>query len=299
MPAVILFASSLYIYSTAVVFVPLWGLLLVLFYWKDIFRKKFIAQNIRAIIVSFIFLLIVLSPVVWGVLSGVAGSRFEGISIFKETVLIDKINLSRQSLIFYNPDGEVHTNSLAVEKAFHNKPTVFMQVFIVNYLRSFSSEFLLTQGDPNFRHSIHEMGHLHLVEGIFVLFGLYYLFTQITLRNRMFLISWLLLSPIPAALTFDGGFHATRLFLMVAPLSLLTGIGIAHFTKNIKSKATILGSVLLLGLLVFNLTYYFHRYYVHYPVESWRWWHIGYKESMQYLHQHENEYKKVVINKYL
>jgi len=51
-------------------------------------------------------------------------------------------------------------------------------------------------------------------------------FLKIKGKEKWLIISWLLLAPIPSALTKDGGNHATRLFLMIPPLVILSALGL-------------------------------------------------------------------------
>lgn len=278
-PAAILFALTPYIYSTAVVLMPVLGLLLVFIY-----REKML-ENIRIIFVAASLFIIVLTPYFLLTVSGKAGERFSMISIFTDQVLQDKVTLSQK----FGGD-----TSSPVERFFHNKPLIWTQVFTLNYLRSFSPEFLFTQGDPNFRQSIHEMGEMFYFELILLVFGLF-LIVKTKNRSRAVILGWLLAAPLPAALTADGGFHATRTFLMLVPLSVITSLALVEILdkKNIAFKYL---TVLIAVLFIFNCTFYLHRYFIHYPVESWQAWQYGFKESMQFVKDNEDSYQHVLIN---
>lgn len=286
----ILLVSSIYIYSTAVVFVPLLILLLVVINWNQV--KKISIKIIFPIILLGAILLL---PVLVSMITGEAKERFSGISIFQDTVLLDKINLARQGQEFYNPDGTSEKVSSKVEAVFFNRPMIFLQVFITNYFRSLSPSFLFSEGDINFRQGIHEMGHLYYFEVILLILGILTLIRG-ELKKSILILGWLVLAPIPASLTFGGGFHATRLFIMFAPLAILSGLGINWLIEKmggISGRALIV----IVGILfIFNTVFYLYRYHVHYGPESWRWWHVGFKEAMQFIDLEDEKYRLVGFN---
>lgn len=282
--------SSIYIYSTAVVFVPLLILLLGIIYWKDIKETK-----VKTLFLTILTAVALLIPVAVSMITGEAKERFSAISIFQDSVLLDKINLARKGQEFFNPNGMPETISPKVESLFYNKPMIFAQVFITNYFRSLSPSFLFSEGDINFRQGIHEMGALYYFEVILIILGMFTI-VRGEWKKSALVFGWLIMAPVPASLTFQGGFHATRLFIMLPPLVILSAIGGDWILKN---KRKLSGKVLLyfIGILfIFNTVFYFYRYHVHYGPESWRWWHVGFKEAMLYIKSQENDYKFVGFN---
>lgn len=275
----LLFGLTPYIYSTAVVFVPLLILLLVILYTNKL------KEIPKILIISAITLILTLVPYSYQTLSGKAGERFGLVSIFTDQVLKDKVSLAQKAGI---------SNS-TIERIFHNKPLIWLQVFTLNYLRAFSPEFLFLNGDPNFRHSVHEMGQLYYLDLILLIMGIYYIIKFGT-EQKGLLVGWFLIAPIPAALTADGGFHATRTFMMLVPLGILVGIGGRYILENIKKFAfkTILMIVFFLGVI--NISFYLHRYFLHYPVESWSAWQYGFKQTMQYISENQTLYDRILIN---
>ncbi len=284
----LLFGLTPYIYSTADVFVPLLILILLIINFKTIKDAK------RWLTVALLVIFLTSLPAFWYVLRGQASQRFQLVSIFQDSVLLDKIDLARKGEIYYKTDGTKVVMNGSSEKVFYNKPAIFLQVFILNYLRAFSLPFLFSQGDPNLRQSIQEMGELYFADLLFILIGIRELFVDRNTRSRLLILGWLLISPIPAALTFDGGFHATRLFLMLPPLMILSALGAKYFLNQKFLIKCIGGSIAL--LLVINFIFYLHRYYLHYPIESWRFWQIGFKESMTYIADNQNNFNVIVMN---
>lgn len=277
--AVMLFALTPYIYSTAVVFTPLLLLIMIVIFSKEIKKNK---SNFSLGLIVF---LIILAPYVFQTITGMAGDRFSLISIFGSKDLQEKVTILQQR----------EELPLGMERFFHNKFGVYMQNFSMNYLRAFSPEFLFLQGDPNFRHSIHEMGEMYFYEVILLLMGIWVILKS-NFRVKSFILGWLLIAPIPASLTYDGGFHATRDFLMLPPLMVLLGLGANFLWENLKEQKIRYLAWLLIILAVFNFTFFLHRYFIDYPYESSRAWHFGFKEVMQYADKNSSSFDKILIN---
>src|SRR3989344_348043 len=186
------FSLTFFTYSTATIFVPL--LIIVLIF---ISKQK---PNIP-------FAAIVVISIFYSVFSGHSSDRFGTLSILKNQEVTEKIINLRNDI------------PSKIEPLFHNKPESIIRLFADNYVRAFSTDFLFVRGDPVGRHSIQVMGELLPITAPFLILGLYYL----AARRHYFWLIWLALAPIPSALTIDGAFHATRLFLMVVPLSVAIG----------------------------------------------------------------------------
>jgi len=143
---------------------------------------------------------------------------------------------------------------------------------------------LFNEGDVTFRHSLHQVGNLFWVELPLVLWGI----IQIIKRRKYFwIMGFLLIAPLASSLTIDGYNHATRLFLMVFPLSFLAAYGLANIKKF---------KLFFILMLLFEFSRFQYYYWNFYRNQSWRWWHTGYKESMQYISENKDKYEKVVMD---
>lgn len=276
---VVLFSLTPYIYSTAVVFIPILTLILITIYRKSIKLKTVTT------IVALLIAVIVLIPYGKEALFGRARDRFGIVSIFANKDLSDKVLLAQQT----------EKLSLDFQKVFHNKPVIWLQTFTLNYLRVFSPEFLFLMGDPQPRHSIHEIGQQYYFELPLLLLGIGFLLKS-NLKHKKLILGWFLAAPIPAALTYDGGFHATRTFILLVPLVTLIGIGWDSIISNFKRTNFKYLTYLILIIGLFNFPFYLHRYFYHYPIESWRAWQTGFKEVMEYIKATDGDYNKVLIN---
>ena len=189
-------------------------------------------------------------------------------------------------------------NPTLSDRVIHNKFTFVGNNFVRNYLKPFSFDFLFNNGDPNLRHSIHEMGELYKVEVVALILGLILFFSSKSQDRKIkWLIAfWILAGIIPASLTRDGGNHATRLILILPPLIFLISFGWLELYKLISGKYKkiyLLGIAFLYALCIFS---YLHNYWVHNPTYSERWWHYGFKEGISYIKENQKDYDKVAVS---
>jgi len=284
----VVFGLTPYTYSTAIVFMPFLIVILLV-----LFRKQIKGLGVFGML-GLLGFFIILSPYIVQTLSGKSGERFNIISIFGNQSIQDKVILAKQS-----EDLEIS------QKIFHNVDLTYLHFFFINYLRAYSPEFLFIYGDPNQRHSVGDMGEMYFFEMLLLGFGLYGIFGGLRKKEFQLVLAWLLLAPIPAALTYDGGFHGTRNFLMIVPLMVILSLGLSDLTSELaisKSKLSRLNwipacaGMTLIVIGVFNVTFYLHRYHVDYPKISWSAWHYGFKEVFQKEKSLDSQFTRVLIN---
>lgn len=287
------FILTFYTYSTAMVFTPLF-LLGLLFIEKPRLELK---KNWLRLILP----LILVAPVIYSVFFGVAGGRFNLVSIFEDPKIIETVILQRT---------DPWVSKSIVETMFHNKYLAISSAFLNNYLTAFSPQFLFISGDLFFRHSISMVGEILFATFPLLLAGLFFIFKNLSKKENKVLLLWLLLAPIPSSLTTNGGTHATRLFLMIPPLILISAQGgiclleliSATISKHpsLRAKRGNPGLVAIIlaffGLLTFSFAIYYHRYSSHYRYESASLWGYGFKNIFTELKPLTSKYDKVYIN---
>lgn len=286
--AAIVFGLSFYAYNTANVFVPLFVIGLIYLYPGSSKRKSNVLR-------FFLLVLVMVIPLLFSVLQGHAADRYRRFSVFYDDSIVDKINRYR------SVSGENKFLGLV----FHNKPFLWTKKIVSNYLNSFSPDFLFGHGDVTFRHSLHEVGGFFWTEAILIVLGLLTIARKKELQfNDKAMIFWLLLSPAPASLTIDGSNHASRLFYMIFPLVYFASVGGLSLIEKLQSARSRLESsgykiILVLVSLAIAIEFlnYQHYYWAHYPIESWRWWHYGYKEAIASINSLASSanYRKIII----
>jgi len=154
--------------------------------------------------------------------------------------------------------------------------------FLGNYVSYFSPHFLIGGGDPNPRHSVRGFGMLHPHDVLFLVAGI----AAACLRRRpadSFVLWWLAVSPVPAALAADPG-HAVRALGALPPLYALAGAGAAALftpegplsTSRRRGRAVLVAA--LAAAAVSSGAYLYH-YFLIYPVYSGPAWQYGLKEA--------------------
>jgi hypothetical protein len=271
--AAILLSLSFYTYNTANIYVPLF--ILVIFGCRRLVNKeKIIKSAFKLLVIMFILSL----PILYQIFFGAGAARFKTVSLFNNDSLVSEIN-----------DYRKQQNFLFVSKVFYNKVVYSVRKIGSNYLNAFSSDFLFGMGDVTFRHSLHKVGNLFWVYFVFLIIGLV---TFIKIRKKnfsdYFMLGFLIISPIPSSLTIDGAYHATRLFLMIFPLCYFAALGFLTIFEYKKIMGIILSVV-----LVFEFSYFQYYYWTSYRLDSWRWWHYGYKEIMQLSSKYYKDYENV------
>lgn len=172
----------------------------------------------------------------------------------------------------------------------HNKLNHAVQVLTKQYISYFSPEYLVIHGDANKRFGYPGISPITVVEYLFLLVGLYYLFHN-RQHSRWLLTTTLLFAPMSAALTWQE-YSLTRSFFMIVPIIIITSYGIYNFLLSIKnSKIMYAAGIVILGAFLYYVTFTWDFYFFHYPqkTEAIYGWQCGYKELSEYI---ENNYEK-------
>lgn len=266
-----------WIYSTAKLFIPFLFVFLLILYRKEIvkFKRKDLA-------IAIITGLVVGIPIIYSTFFGGGAQRIGVISIFSDPNMEQVVGVGR---------------NLDNNRLIYNKYTYWGGEVLNNYLQSFSFEFLFLKGDINLRQSI-GAGGLYLVEIIALLSGLAFFFTgnEINSKAKYLMGFWILAGSIPSALTIGGGTHATRLILVLPALIIFISYGWVSLYRLVsqKYKTVFVGVISVLYLLC--MLFYFHRYYVVYPVISANWWHYGWGQAIAEIKTIDINYDRVIIS---
>ena len=288
-----IFSLSAYAYHSAKVFLPLILISILVIWWKDI--KK---VSRKYLIFAVLLLALLNGPLVLSSIFGGSTERFGSLSIFNDPKNEGEIGFDK---VRDEQMGEKYA------RLFHNKATLVFSKIANNYLDSFSTQFLFTRGDTNLRHSILQNGEFYKYQFIFLILGLlFFAIKPMNKKYKAFILSWVFLAPIPSIITTSGGNHASRLLFLLPPLVFFVTLGVYHsyfyFPKE-NSPMVYLGNtlrkiyVLILGLtFIASFIFYQHNYWVHYPDDSQKWWHAGFKEAIQSAVSEGNNYDRVIIS---
>lgn len=268
------FGLTLHTYPTYKVSL-LFFLPLLLWYQGGIFRKHFLIGIIVLVIAGGLSLS--------QTFLGGSETRFSEINIFSQSKLKDlieqKINFERQITQLPRP----------ISKYFHNKPIEYAKVLIENYLQNFSMDFLVLHGDRNPRHNMATMGEVYAIEVILIMVGLLTFWPK-DKRTILFLLFWIILAPIPAAIVNLP--HALRSAFMLPPLIILSSLGLAALLggRN-KILLTAVGLLFIIQFIFFLQKLYFLA-----PAEYGNFWSYGAKLASQIAIQNQEKYQYILLS---
>lgn len=269
-------------YSPAKFFVPLFLLTLLLVY-----RRKFFATAITFLLIS--------TPILWDGFFGPSATRFHDLSIFTDPTVSAQVDQARfiSSASFGVPQTPGMQPRI-LDKWLFNKPQIWLTAFLHNYFRTFSTEYLFVRGDTEPRHSPGKdsIGQLHLIEVAPFLLGLFALLTLPEFRkSKSILIFWLLVSPIPSALTRGGGPHAARTFLLLPALVLVIALGLKYLYSH--HKPAFFGYCILYFISCIFIYNYFFGPYRFESAKPFQW---GFDQAIKIARQNSPKYDHVYLD---
>jgi len=187
---------SIYTYVAARVVVPLLALFLLID--QLIHRRK----DWKKLVLGLIVFVLVLSPIFLHALDQPEkfGLRFKQVSVFNTGA----------------------------------NPLQSISLVAINYFSHFSIDYLFKCGDLNIRHSLNKTGVLFWTQIPFLLAGLVEMFRRRD-RTTWLVLFWLVISPLPAALSRDGNPHALRSVAMLIPWILISAYGAFVLFQRLKS----------------------------------------------------------------
>lgn len=288
----ICFGLTPWSYSTAKLFLPLTVLAVLAIWWRQLLklpRKQLITAGV-------VFFMVV-SPIAYSTVFGGGTARFNYISVFSDPTTVPEVGFDRlRDAWMRDVSAQIGIQPTVVDRILHNKPVWWGNVLLRNYFQSYSTQFLFINGDLNPRHSPQGIGQLYEYEALFLLLGIAFFLTRpLDKKVKLFFAFWLVAAPIPAALTRDGGMHATRLFFMLPPLVFLVVYGVWSFYHELPHRFHKLFSICYSLILLLSFVFYQHKFWVHYPWDSERWWHAGFCNAIQAAVRREAHYERIIV----
>lgn len=282
----VVFVLTLFTYQSAKLLIPVLLAGFILFNYKRISKIGLKSRNI--------FLAMVVGG--WVILSLM-------------TALGGKAGRLKVMSVFSYPRSEEETNMILSQDnnnkidfaVFHSSPVYFIRSVMGRYFNYFSGRFLFIEGDwSNARNSIVFQGVLYWLDLLFLLLGLGVLLSKKRCSFENFILFWLLMAPVPAALTRDS-ISAVRSFSMVIPLSVVIAMGLKKLgdetLKFKKLRYLIFGIVMVFYIFLFIR--FLDLYFVHDGKYSSQQRLYGYKEAVAYIKDNAQGKNKIVFsNKY-
>lgn len=278
------FALSVFTYNSARIFTPLFLIFIFLLYRKSLIKFRKIA------IISAIFFTVLLLPLVPYLFSGERSARYKLVSITDDPGLIPRINENRGHSKLPYP----------LPKLIHNKVTYITFYFTRNYLVHFTPQFLFFSGAPHKQHHVQNIGELYIFQAPFLIVGLIgLLYLKHKFKNLLF--AWLLLAFVPVSVTGDSIPHALRTLIAAPFYQLVTAFGFLlsiNWVKKYSGPIKVISIMILILIVAGSFGYYLNQYYNIYPKLYSRDWQYGYKQVVDYIGKHKNEYDLIIFTRH-
>lgn len=284
--SVFFLALSMYTYSAYILYAPI--VLLVIFFLN--YKNK---KGLKFLVKPLILFLIIISPIIFQ--KNAASVRFSQVGITHNINSIGLVNVLNDKR--WQCQKEF---SPFICKIIDNKPVLFANTFIKNYLSHFSTNFLYTSGTETQISILPRRGLDNFFNFIFLILGIIYIIKfNKNKRINYFLIFLFLFSPVPDSFTSDGNF--IRSSMMIPFLALFNGIGFFYLIELFRINKKINFYLLIFVLFCFFCsTFSFFITYTTYFKNNYSIFsQYGYKELMQKTHVLKNNYQKIYISRHL
>jgi len=145
---------------------------------------------------------------------------------------------------------------------FENQPLFYLRNFSSNYFNYFSPRFLIFEGDwQNSQYSNPYIGVILYPSLLFLIIGLFFSLSRQKLdKLNLFFIIWLLISPIPAALT-NNSINSSLSLPLSIPLIYFISLGIYFITNKYKNQTL---NIFIIGIYLISFLYYADLYLNHF-----------------------------------
>ena len=258
---------SLYGYNIARLFIPTIIVLLGV-----IFYKKISGINKSGLLVSIIIPCIALIPFVVSLLSKGGFDSTKG-TLIPTSAVVQAENLQTRSYILQS--------SPIASKILFNTPVSDVLFYLKNVVSYVDGDFFFGNGPSHGNHGIGNVGLFHVWEILTLIIGVVTL-TRRNDKNKLILFGWTAGVILIASFTREAP-QATRSFFAVAPLTIISAVGLYEmFSRVLKLKkysTIVLISLLLFG--IYSFAYYAASYFYKFPV--------------QYAKEYRSEDKRLVL----
>ena len=268
------FGLTLFTYHPFLVFTPLFLLTLLIFYRKYLNRKSII---IGAVVFS-IFVILTAYSLYTG-----SGQKLASVGVFgNENIIYNRVYVYRVD----------NVSNLTFSKILYNKFTITPYHISQNYLLTFSPSFIFDGKTTKLFYGIGGFGYFYLIDVLFIVFGVFGLIYKRD-KNMYFLFTWILISPIPSAITSEAP-SVSRLIQIVPPIVILSSYGLFYLISILrKIQFYKIGIIFISLLVVINFLYFVDQYYNHMNYYRAKFFHYGYKEAVSISNKYPD--KNVVM----
>lgn len=250
-------------------------LLILIFFYKLVFLKKIKLKQILIFIALILTTgLIFLSPEARGRASQVSIK-----SDFKVLYEITKMP---------NEEGPDH---VLVARIFHNRIASYIRRIAEEYKEYFGTSFLTGDNIKPVRYMVPQIGLITYFELILVFLGIFWASRK---KEILMVLVFLIVSPLPAAITIEDTPNMQRAIFMIPFLLIVAANGFYGLIK-LPPKWKCLSVLIGIGYFC-NFIYFSHMYFVHQKMSIASYYRNGGNvELVKKLNEIQNNYKKILI----
>jgi 4-amino-4-deoxy-L-arabinose transferase-like glycosyltransferase len=294
------FGLNLFSYHSARLVTPLVVLLLVFLNWNRLIGEpvdKKVVRFLNKYKWSILLLLLFLVVVLYSMFSG-ASTRGLDITILNPTdkwAAVADRRLEAINLGLPEP----------IARLYSNKPLYVIGKFTKNYISYLSPGFLFLEGVGDWGYGmIPGRGVLYLIEIVSVSLSLIAFVRKERFSGMTFFILWILVAPIPAALSKGSPNSGTRAAVMMPAIQVISAYGVVFVYSFLqKSKRFVIYlkffSLVIVLLIFTSLMAFTEDYFYHEPTQASVAMRSGYKKMMDKVLSVESNYDLVVISRTL
>lgn len=171
-----------------------------------------------------------------------------------------------------------------------------IKIFLDNYLSHFHPKWLFF-GAERESHKVPFLGLLYPWEAIFIVLGLIVLRRiEVDRRLKLFLVVWLLISPVPAAITTQAP-HAMRSFTFLPVWQIFSALGFLSLYKDFNHTFLRLSLIgILLVFVGWSLTKFYPQYFVTFPKTQSDSFQFALVQAIPYVLSREKEYQTIIFS---
>jgi len=276
----IIFGLTLFTYQAGKM-ISLFLIIILFLINLSIINKK----NIKSLFLNFVLPLFIFSlPILYGLLFSNNANRLKVVSLFSYPRTAKETNLIKN-------EGNQLDYSL-----FHNQSLFFKRNFLTRYFNLFSPRFLAFEGDwQSPRHGAPYIGFILYPSLFFLIIGIFFALSRQKIdKINYFFFLWLLIAPIPGALTRDI-IQPLRSMSFSIPLLYFISLGIYCVINKYKN---IFIYSLIIGTYSLSFFYYGDLYLNHMIEKSPDDFLYGYRQSMEHIIKNQNKYSQIIMSDY-
>ncbi len=270
----VFFALTLLTYQGAKLSTAIVLILLIAIYWQDFWKIK-----MDYLISSLIIGVIIVIPIILSLFNG----QTERLGIF--------------SVFSYpRPAGEIQIYLDKFFFIFHSDQLNYVRMIMSRWFNFFSGKFLFFDGDAaNPVHTTPYQGVLLMSDLLLLPLGLFSLVKKKFDKGAIFILVWLVLAPLSAAISRDQT-NAVRSLNAAVPLVIVISFGLVELAMWLKTRISgLMTFAVIFTFYLLPFTYFLDAYFIHVPAHNSNYWRYGYKEAINYIEPLESKYKAVVF----